>query len=209
MLAVVACLKRVAAVDDNLRRPVLGDGRDALRRVRPVRVSGTLCSAAASPRKPDSRWDDAHRGAKGTSTNGACIALFRNLSCTRQYAERPIRCARSPSTTPAAQPVRWRLQSPFPQEPPVTPAADPATAPEAIRSRVRAAVEAAWQAAVSAGSLPPVDDPAAAPVVEVERPANAAFGDEATNLAMKLARPLRRSPLDIAEQLAAAIGASD
>src|SRR6478752_6050024 len=157
MLAVVACLKRVAAVDDNLRRPVLGDGRDALRRVRPVRVSGTLCSAAASPRKPDSRWDDAHRGAKGTSTNGACIALFRNLSCTRQYAERPIRCARSPSTTPAAQPVRWRLQSPFPQEPPVTPA----------------------------------------------------FGDEATNLAMKLARPLRRSPLDIAEQLAAAIGASD
>jgi arginyl-tRNA synthetase len=91
----------------------------------------------------------------------------------------------------------------------VTSAADPATAPEAIRSRVRAAVEEAWQAAVSAGSLPPVDDPAAAPVVEVERPANTAFGDEATNLAMKLARPLRRSPLDIAEQLAAAIGAGD
>ena len=45
------------------------------------------------------------------------------------------------------------------------------------------------------------------PIVEVERPANAAFGDLATNLAMKLARPLRRAPLDIAEQLAAAIGA--
>ena len=41
------------------------------------------------------------------------------------------------------------------------------------------------------------------PEVEVERPANAAFGDFATNLAMKLARPLRRSPLDIAEAVAA------
>ncbi len=40
------------------------------------------------------------------------------------------------------------------------------------------------------------------PIVEVERPANPAFGDLATNLAMKLARPLRRSPMEIAEALA-------
>jgi arginyl-tRNA synthetase len=40
------------------------------------------------------------------------------------------------------------------------------------------------------------------PAVEVERPANPAFGDFATNLALKLARPLRRSPLEIAEVLA-------
>ncbi len=58
---------------------------------------------------------------------------------------------------------------------------------------------------MAAGALPPVEDPGAAPAVEVERPANAAFGDLATNLAMKLARPLRRSPLDIAEAVATAL----
>jgi arginyl-tRNA synthetase len=82
--------------------------------------------------------------------------------------------------------------------------AEPA-APTAIRTDVRAAVERAWAAAVEAGALPPVGEPAAAPAVEVERPANAAFGDFASNLAMKLARPLRRSPLDIAQALAEAL----
>jgi arginyl-tRNA synthetase len=71
----------------------------------------------------------------------------------------------------------------------------------ALRSRVRDAVERAWAAAVTADRLPPVDDPDPQPAVEVERPANPAFGDFATNLAMKLARPLRRSPLTIAEAL--------
>ena len=85
--------------------------------------------------------------------------------------------------------------------------AHPAVAPEAIRSRVRAAVDAAWQAAIAAGSLPAADGDAGTPTVEVEWPANAAFGDLATNLAMKLARPLRRSPLDIAEALAASLDA--
>ena len=86
----------------------------------------------------------------------------------------------------------------------MTPPADPqpAIAPAAIRSRVRDAVERAWRDAVAAGRLPALDDPAAAPAIEVERPANPAFGDLATNLAMKLARPLRRSPLEIAEALA-------
>jgi arginyl-tRNA synthetase len=83
--------------------------------------------------------------------------------------------------------------------------ADPVAAPAALRARVRAAVEQAWADAVTAGRLPAIDDPAAAPAVEVERPANAAFGDFATNLALKLARPLRRSPLEIAEALAEAL----
>jgi arginyl-tRNA synthetase len=86
----------------------------------------------------------------------------------------------------------------------VTSPAD-ATAPAALRAGVRAAVERAWAGAVAAGRLPAVDDPAAAPAVEIERPANAQFGDFATNLAMKLARPLRRPPLDIAETLAEAL----
>ena len=66
---------------------------------------------------------------------------------------------------------------------------------------MRDAVERGGADAVAAGRLPPLDDPAAAPAIEVERPANPAFGDLATNLAMKLARPLRRSPLEIAEAL--------
>jgi len=84
----------------------------------------------------------------------------------------------------------------------VSSAADPA-APAAIRAGVSAAIERAWRAAEGSGALPAVDATMGAPAVEVERPANPAFGDVATNLAMKLARPLRRAPLDIAEALAA------
>ncbi len=80
--------------------------------------------------------------------------------------------------------------------------ADPVAAPAALRARVRAAVERAWADAVASGRLPALDGPGSGARVEVERPANPAFGDFATNLAMKLARPLRRSPLDIAEALA-------
>jgi arginyl-tRNA synthetase len=93
------------------------------------------------------------------------------------------------------------------EEPLVTTAADPVAAPEAIRTRVRAAVEDAWRAAIDAGTVPAAEDASVAPDVEVERPANAAFGDLATNLAMKLARPLRRPPLEIAEAVAAAMNA--
>ena len=90
-------------------------------------------------------------------------------------------------------------------EPRLTARADPADSAAvsaSIRARVRAAVARAWADAESAGRLPAVDDPSAAPGVEVERPANAAHGDFASNLALKLARPLRRPPLDIAEALA-------
>ena len=86
-----------------------------------------------------------------------------------------------------------------------SPADAGAAAPAAIRTLVRAAVEQAWADAVTAGRIPAVDDVAAAPEVEIERPSNAAFGDFASNLAMKLARPLRRSPLEIAEALADAL----
>ena len=89
--------------------------------------------------------------------------------------------------------------------------ADAAAAPEAIRARVGAAVTRAWADAVAAGRIPAIEEGVALPVVEIERPANAAFGDFATNLAMKLARPLRRSPVQIAEALAASLrgGAGD
>src|SRR5512135_1797482 len=103
-------------------------------------------------------------------------------------------------------PVRWRPIPTTFRGGPVPIPGDP-TAPDApIRARVRDAIERAWLSAVAAGRLPAIEAGAAAPAVEVERPANAEFGDLATNLAMKLARPLRRPPLEIAEALAAALG---
>ncbi len=66
----------------------------------------------------------------------------------------------------------------------------------------------AWQRAIEDGRLPAVEagDLANAIVrVEVERPADPAHGDFATNLALKLARPYRRSPMEIAAVLADAL----
>jgi arginyl-tRNA synthetase len=76
---------------------------------------------------------------------------------------------------------------------------------EPIRSRVRAAVAEAWRVAEAAGALPPIPDAAARPHVDVERPANPDHGDFASNLALKLARPLRMAPLQIAAEIARAI----
>jgi arginyl-tRNA synthetase len=88
--------------------------------------------------------------------------------------------------------------------PTVTSPSQPAIRPP-VRSLVRDAVERAWRRAIAAGALP---EPAAdAPTVEVERPAMAEHGDLASNLAMKLIRPYRRAPLQIAEALAVAIRA--
>ena len=84
-----------------------------------------------------------------------------------------------------------------------SPAQPPTTPP--IRTRVRDAVELAWRQAVESGSLPAAED--GLPSVEVERPANAEHGDFASNLAMKLARPYRRAPMEIAGALAEAIAA--
>src|SRR6478736_4408120 len=78
-----------------------------------------------------------------------------------------------------------------------------------VRARVREAIEAAWADAVASGALPATPDGDTAPPVDVERPAKPEHGDLATNLAMKLARPLRRPPLAIAEAIVAALGGED
>jgi arginyl-tRNA synthetase len=80
----------------------------------------------------------------------------------------------------------------------ISPAIEPT-----LRSAAIHAVERALAGAIAAGTLPqaPTEDPAVS--VEVGRPANAEHGDLATNLALKLARPLRRAPLEIAAAIAA------
>jgi arginyl-tRNA synthetase len=89
------------------------------------------------------------------------------------------------------------------------PTADETVIETPIRTRARDAVERAWSAAVRSGALPDLAGAGgdALPTVEIERPANPEHGDFATNLALKLARPYRRSPLEIAGVLAAAIEA--
>ena len=77
-----------------------------------------------------------------------------------------------------------------------------------IRTQVRDAVRRAWDAAVGHGSLAAPDGDGTPPAeVEIERPAKPEHGDLASNLAMKLARPYRRAPLDIARAIAAEIEA--
>jgi len=73
-----------------------------------------------------------------------------------------------------------------------------------VRTRIRAVIADAWAHATDSGTLPPVDVEER-PDIEVERPSNPDHGDLATNLAMKLARPMRRSPVQIAEALADAL----
>jgi arginyl-tRNA synthetase len=74
--------------------------------------------------------------------------------------------------------------------------------PAPLRSQVRDAVDRAWTRAIHDAGLPQIDADSR-PAVEVERPANPEHGDLASNLAMKLARPYRRPPLEIATLLAA------
>jgi arginyl-tRNA synthetase len=76
-----------------------------------------------------------------------------------------------------------------------------------LRSRVREMLASNLATAIEEGELPvPADGNL--PPVEVERPANPEHGDLASNLALQLARPLRQSPLRIAETLAAHLRAS-
>jgi arginyl-tRNA synthetase len=82
-----------------------------------------------------------------------------------------------------------------------------AAPPEPLRSRVREAVASAWRAAEAAGTLPAIAEAEARPGVEIERPANPEHGDFASNLALKLARPLRMAPLQIATAVANALSA--
>jgi arginyl-tRNA synthetase len=77
----------------------------------------------------------------------------------------------------------------------------------ALRSLVGDVVRRAWDRAVASGTLPPRGASADLPTVELERPADPSHGDFATSLALKLARPYRRAPLEIARALAEAIAA--
>ncbi len=85
----------------------------------------------------------------------------------------------------------------------------PATAMHvpAPRTVVRESVERAWAATVRDGGIPPLPADAGAPAVEITHPANSEHGDLASNLALRLAKPLRRPPMMIAAALAAAIEA--
>ena len=74
--------------------------------------------------------------------------------------------------------------------------------PAPLRSQVREAIARAWDAAVGSGALEALPEEMR-PAIEVEHPADATHGDLASNLAMKLARPYRKPPLEIATLLAA------
>ncbi len=76
-----------------------------------------------------------------------------------------------------------------------------------VRELVQQRVSAALQAAQASGTLPAFGEDAEQPEIEVSRPQLAEHGDYATNLALKLAGPLRRPPRPIADALVAALGA--
>jgi arginyl-tRNA synthetase len=76
-------------------------------------------------------------------------------------------------------------------------------ASQPLRTQVRRAVRRAWRRAVESAALPALPDGFGEPAVEVNRPAHEEHGDFATNLAMRLAKPYRQSPLAIAEAIAA------
>jgi arginyl-tRNA synthetase len=78
----------------------------------------------------------------------------------------------------------------------------PTSVDPTLRGQLRQAVERAWSAAIASGALPALAAREETPEVKVERPAHPEHGDAATNLAMKLARPYRRAPLEIARALA-------
>ena len=69
--------------------------------------------------------------------------------------------------------------------------------------------DAITAAVLSAADTERWGDPALATVVEVERPANAAHGDYASNIAMRLAKPLRLPPLRIAQAIADRVQCGD
>ena len=69
-----------------------------------------------------------------------------------------------------------------------------------LRTRVREAIRSAWQRAQA--DLPASADPVDLPV-DIERPADATRGDFASTIALKLAKPYRRAPFQIAQAIAA------
>jgi arginyl-tRNA synthetase len=75
-----------------------------------------------------------------------------------------------------------------------------------LRDQVRAAIARAWDRGVGSGALPR-DAEAGTGVIAVDRPGKPEHGDFATNLALRLARPLKLPPPTIAAVLAGALNA--
>ena len=73
-----------------------------------------------------------------------------------------------------------------------------------LRDAARAVIATAWAEAVRSGELPAGPETVGVPV-DVERPAKPEHGDLATNLALRLARPLGMAPSVIAGGLADAL----
>jgi len=74
-----------------------------------------------------------------------------------------------------------------------------------MKEHLRQALAAALDACYSNGAL----DSGHRPDIQVETPAHPDHGDFATNLAMLLAKPEKKSPRSIAESIVAALGAGD
>jgi arginyl-tRNA synthetase len=83
---------------------------------------------------------------------------------------------------------------------------EPATAvTPPLRTLVRLAIERAWISATATGMVPPLPDDIQVPAIEVARTTRPEHGDLASNLALKLARPLRQPPMAIATAIADAL----
>jgi arginyl-tRNA synthetase len=67
-----------------------------------------------------------------------------------------------------------------------------------IQTKLASTVADALAAAQTAGDLPPIET---TPAVELERPARPEYGDWSTNIALRLAKPAKLSPREIAEIL--------
>jgi len=78
--------------------------------------------------------------------------------------------------------------------------------PIPLRDQVRAAIARAWDKGVGSGALPR-DPEAGSGAIAVDRPANPDHGDFATNLALRLAKPLKMAPPAIAAVLVGALEA--
>jgi arginyl-tRNA synthetase len=78
------------------------------------------------------------------------------------------------------------------------------TGGQLVRDTVQQLITEALEAALSGGDLPPVDASDLPPVV-VERPQKAEHGDYASNVALRLAKPMRKAPMAIAGAIAAHI----
>ncbi|CAN5541211.1 hypothetical protein BH20CHL6_BH20CHL6_16040 [soil metagenome] len=92
----------------------------------------------------------------------------------------------------------------LPEDPPVDQATSTNTRPS-LRTQVRGRLERALEQARTTGSLPGPEGDVSTGEPEVTRPGRPEHGDFASNLALKLARPLHRPPLVIAEALGTAL----